>query len=118
MLKRQRRKRTKRRALRATVVGAAWYTPAQWTLVRALATDPEVLEASYPAWQTMAERALTEVAATGVPVEKVMVEAEELRLWCALRHRPVDSQARAEFAAEQLRLTHESPDTGRELAAR
>ena len=56
-------------------VGVAWYTREQWAAVRAVASDPENLEATYEAWVTMAEHALQELRQTGLRLEKVPIEA-------------------------------------------
>ncbi len=54
-------------------VGVAWCTRAQWAAVRAVAIDPDDLEASYEDWVAMAERALQKLAQTGLRLEKVMI---------------------------------------------
>ena len=67
---------------------------------------PERLEESYEAWVAMAERAIRRLEAAGMLIERVPVDAEELIAWCKDRARPIDSSARAEFAARQLRKIH------------
>ena len=44
--------------------------------------------------------------ATGILIERVPVDTEELIAWRKDRARPIDSSARAEFAARQLRKIH------------
>ena len=88
-------------------VGVAWYSREQWAVVRAVATDPDNLEDTYEAWVAMAERALQELAQTGLRPEKVMIDSQALRAWCQREHRPVDAEARAAFAAELLRQHEE-----------
>jgi hypothetical protein len=88
-------------------VGVAWYTGEQWAAVRAVATDPDNLEDTYEAWVAMAERALQELAQTGLRPEKVMIDSQALRAWCQRGGRPVDAEARAAFAAELLGQTEE-----------
>src|SRR5262245_26346251 len=76
-------------------MGVAWYTREQWAAVRAVAADPENLEDTYEAWVMMAERALQELAQTGLRFEKVMIDSLALGDWCQREKRPVDAEARA-----------------------
>jgi len=89
-------------------VGLAWYSREQWAAVRAVAADPENLEDTYEAWVVMAERALQELAQTGLRPEKVMIDSQALGAWCQREGRLMDAEARAAFAAEVLRQ-HEEP---------
>jgi hypothetical protein len=88
-------------------VGVAWYTREQWAAVRAVAIDPDNLEATYEDWVAMAERALQELAQTGMRLEKVTIDSQALLAWCQREGRPVDAEARAAFAAELLRQPEE-----------
>ena len=86
--------------------GVAWFDREQWQRLREVAADPERLEESYEAWVAMAERAIRHLEATGMLIERVPVDTEELIAWCKDRTRPIDGSARAEFAARQLRKIH------------
>ncbi len=86
--------------------GVAWFDREQWQHLREVAADPERLEESYEAWVAMAERAIRHLEATGRLIERVRVDTDELIAWCKDRARPIDSSARAEFAARQLRKVH------------
>ena len=88
--------------------GVAWFDREQWQRLREVAADPERLEESYEAWVAMAERAIRRLEAAGMLIERVPVDAEELIAWCKDRARPIDSSARAEFVARQLRKVHPS----------
>jgi hypothetical protein len=85
-----------------TRVAVAWYTRDQWAAVRAMATDPDNLAESYEDWILMAERTLSELARTGIILEKVAIDGQALHAWCQQAGRPVDTEARAAFAAELL----------------
>jgi hypothetical protein len=103
------RRRVKRRYSREyvrTASGVAWFDREQWQRLRQVAADPERLEESYEAWVAMAERAIHKLEATGMLIERVPIDTEELVEWCNGQRRPVDSSARAEFAARQLRKLH------------
>jgi hypothetical protein len=54
----------------------------------------------------MAERAIHDLEATGMVIERVSVDTGELIAWCKDQGRPIESSARAEFAARQLRRLH------------
>jgi len=84
-------------------VGVAWYTRGQWAAVRAIASDPETFEETYEEWVRGAEQALHELAQTGLVLEKVAINSQALEAWCQQSGRPVNSEARAAFAAELLR---------------
>ncbi len=86
--------------------GVAWFDREQWQRLREVAADPERLEESYEAWVAMAERAIRRLEAAGMLIERVPVDTEELIAWCKDRARPIDSSARAEFTACQLRKVH------------
>jgi hypothetical protein len=73
--------------------GVAWFDPEQWRRLRQLAADPERLEESYEAWVAMAERAIRDLEATGVLIERVPVDTEELVAWCKGQGRPIDSSS-------------------------
>ena len=107
---RGKRQRYSREYIR-TATGVAWFDQEQWEKLRAVASDGEVLEESYQAWLAMAERGIRELEETGMIIERVPVNVEELVAWCIEHDRPIDSSARAEFAASELRRLHSS-DTG------
>ena len=85
-------------------MGVAWFTREQWALVRAAAVDPEGLKSTYERWLTMAEDGFVKLSAAGCQPEMVHLDANELALWCESEGRPLDSGARAAFAAHKLRL--------------
>ena len=89
-----------------TASGVAWYDRDQWQHLRQVAADPEVLEESYDDWVAMAEKAIRELEASGMIIERVPVDTTDLVAWCSEQNRPIDGSARAEFAARQLRKLH------------
>jgi len=103
--KRQRAQRYSREYV-DTASGVAWYDREEWRRIREVAADPQVFEESYDEWVVMAEKAVRELEATGMIIERVPVGATELIAWCSEHDRPVDGSARAEFAARQFRKLH------------
>ena len=85
------------------VVGFAWYRPAQWQRVRDISSDADDLEDTYEQWLSLAEQKVTELKASGLRVEKVDLDSEQLIAWCNERGLEVNAQARSRYAADKLR---------------
>ncbi len=88
------------------VVGIAWYRPEQYGLLRALSTDTDAMEKPCEEWLAGVNRTVDELRRIGVGAQRVDVEIKELVAWCQQRGVPLDGQARAQFAADSLRLDH------------
>ncbi len=86
-----------------THVGVAWYQREQWTHLRELAADADVLEENYDDWVASAERALMTVRAQGLTAERVEVDVDEIAEWCRRAGRQFDSKARSEYVADLMR---------------
>jgi hypothetical protein len=81
-------------------VGVVWYSEQEWAKVKATAADAEVFENSYAEWLDMAEKAMLEVQVLGLKVEKVFVQADELRAWCLAHGKPNNGASRAEYVSQ------------------
>jgi len=92
---------------RDVVTGIAWYRREQWTRLRELASDADKLEESYEDWLAGAQKTLLQMGVAGVRAQRVDVDLDELARWCRAEGRPLDSAARAAFAASRLRLARE-----------
>jgi hypothetical protein len=90
------------------VAGIAWFRANQWPLLRSLATDAEDLEETYEEWIKIAEKTMEDLARHGVLTQKVDVDVNDLQAWCSAQNRPLDSSARAAYAAAHLRELHEN----------
>jgi len=86
-----------------TVMGCAWYRADQWDRLREISVDRDKLGETYAEWAANAEQSLRGMRKTGMLVEKVEVDVEELLAWCKVRQLDVDGRARAQYAAEMLR---------------
>lgn len=89
------------------VTGFGWYRREQWSRLRDVASDRDKLDVSYDRWLAGAQKALIEMALAGVAARRVDVDVEALLQWCQRERRPVDSAARAEFVADELRRTQQ-----------
>ena len=85
-----------------SVIAVAWYRPDQWMLLRAVSADGESLEETYEAWLAFASGQLRELQVRGLQVRKIEVEVGALVRWCESQGRPVDGDARAEYARQGL----------------
>ena len=83
-------------------VAMAWYRRDQWALLRAVATDGQSLEETYEAWFAFASKQVRDLEAKGFVVHKIEVEMDALARWCESEGRPVDGDARAEYARRGL----------------
>ena len=91
------------------VAGIPWFRASQWHLLRSLATDVDDLEETHEEWVKIAEKTIEDLARQGVHTQKVDVDVNELQAWCSTQKRPLDSSARAAYAAAHLRELHENP---------
>lgn len=87
------------------MVGVAWYRQEQWARLYEIADDREYLGMTYEEWQQGAEEALQRLAKQGLDPVPVPVDVEELLQWCREHNRPIDGNARAEYAAYRLAQT-------------
>lgn len=108
MKKPRRRKAPERR--QPLVTGVAWYTSSEWARVKATAVDPDRFEASFDEWVAMAEEALADLRKAGVAAQKCLINADELREWCAAKRVSNDAAARAHFVSEKLRSQSHAGD--------
>ncbi len=109
--KRKKKKPSRRKELRSrpyaeTATGAAWYDRQQWDRLKEVAADSDQLEDSYDAWLEAAEEAVRGLEATGMLIERVRIDLEELIAWCNDTGRAIDGAARAEFARRTLQMMH------------
>src|SRR5262245_33705253 len=84
------------------VVGFAWYRPEQWQRVRDISLDSEDMADTYLEWLQLAEQKLSELRNSGVQVEKVDINSEELILWCNEHDLEVTGESRSKYAAEKV----------------
>ena len=82
----------------SSAIAMAWYRPDQWILLRAASADGERLEATYEEWLAFAAKKLRDLEAKGFEVHRIDVEVAALVRWCNSQGRPVDGEARAEYA--------------------
>lgn len=87
------------------VICFAWYDEAQWELLCAMVPDRAELDDTYAEWKKSACRAIRMVESNGYKVRRVSVNVSALAEWCREQHRPVNSEARAEYVAQLARTS-------------
>jgi hypothetical protein len=83
--------------------GIAWFRPEQWSRLLEISEDREDLEETVTEWESLAEEKLRDLRAQGLNAEKVIIDVEELLVWCKSRGLSVDATARSQYVAELLR---------------
>ena len=83
--------------------GIAWYTPEQWERMRETADDPEDLDACYDDWLAGAMTTERGLLVNDIPVQRVMIDVDEMRAWLAERGRRNTSGSRAAYVVELRR---------------
>ena len=79
-------------------VAIAWYRADEWALLRAVSGDADRLEATHGEWLAFATKHVRDLEAKGFEVHRIDVEVAALVRWCNSQGRPVDGEARAEYA--------------------
>ncbi|MGA2033690.1 MAG: hypothetical protein ABSG68_15665 [Thermoguttaceae bacterium] len=103
------KKKPKKPVSQSVVCGIAWYREEEWPQLLAVSVDREDLEPTHAEWLQNAQRAVLDFSARGVPVRKVDVGVDELLEWCRKDGRPLDSAARADYAAFKLLQPRTTP---------
>jgi len=89
------------------VGGVAWYRAEQWHRLLEVAEDVDDLDDTYGDWLASADRMLIESAASGLSIEKVDMDVEELLAWCNVRGMALNGKARSQCVSEKLRQKYE-----------
>jgi hypothetical protein len=77
----------------------AWYKPNQWQRLREISEDRDELEKTFREWEILAENAMKDLNARGLPLTKITVDTEELLLWCNERGLKVTGESRSQYAS-------------------
>ena len=85
------------------IIGIAWYSPEQYGLLRALATDADSMANTYEEWLAGVTKTMDDLRQRGIVTRRVDVEIRELAAWCQQRGRPLDGEARSTYVAENLK---------------
>jgi hypothetical protein len=83
-------------------IGMCWFDEVQWKLLKEL--DPEGTDDSYTEWRKQANKAFSELRASGQDIVKVSIRIEELLAWCEENDCEPVSSSRALAPRQGLRL--------------
>jgi hypothetical protein len=95
-------KTTGKPRVKKLVTGVAWYRPEQWERLVTISSDADGLDETYEEWLRRATARFEELTASGMTLQRVDVDVEQLLAWCAVQGRPVDGAARSAYAAKLL----------------
>jgi hypothetical protein len=91
-------------------VGIGWYSKNEWFKLSTVAADADRLEKSYEEWLEAFKKGCDELLGAGIIAVKVPVHVQDLLDWCNRQGLALDSDARSQYIAEQLRNL---PEDGR-----
>jgi hypothetical protein len=80
-------------------VAIPWFTAHSWQQLLAVAADRVTLPDTFEEFERRAGARFDALVAAGHPLEKVLIDVERLVAWCQELGRPIDTGARAAFAA-------------------
>jgi hypothetical protein len=81
-------------------VAVAWYDATQWAKLKQVAQDADSLDDSYEDWQRGAERLERDLRRKGIEIQRAYIDVDSLVGWCASRQKPINGEARSEYAAQ------------------
>lgn len=84
-------------------VAIAWYRRDQWALLRAKAADPESIENTFDEWLQGASKVERDLRNSGIEVSRIECDVFVMIDWCKREELRFDSEARSQYAAEELR---------------
>lgn len=85
-----------------TRTAIAWYRAEDWPTIKARAVDADKLHARHADWLANATDAERTLRKQGIECVRVIIEPDALELWCLLRGRKNDGDARSAYAMEML----------------
>jgi hypothetical protein len=80
-------------------VGVPWFTRGQYEKLLKVGDDRATMLPTFDEFERIAGQRFEQHKARGLPVEKVLIDVDEFVAWCQAEARPIDADARAEFAA-------------------
>jgi hypothetical protein len=89
-------------------IGVPWFTRKQYEKLLEVSNDRATMLPTFDEFERTAGQRFDRHKAQGAPVEKVMIDVDSFVSWCLTEGRPIDADARAEFAALAMMLR----DTG------
>jgi hypothetical protein len=89
-------------------LGIAWYRADQWELLKATATDPEIIEDTYQEWLANTKKRLEELREAGQEIVEVDFDVKKFNNWCENNEKALNGTSRSEYTARLLRIIDQS----------
>lgn len=99
---------TKPPATPMQIFGFCWFLREDYDTARAAMADPEVLFDTYAEWLKAAKKIEADVTAKGGKVIRIRFDLSAFLFYCAIHNVPPVEQARANWAATELRRRYEA----------
>lgn len=84
-------------------IAIAWFNSQQWHKLKAIAEDADALDESYESWLAGVKKLEKQLHEQGQHAHRIMLETDALQRWCLARKRPLNGEARADYAAALAR---------------
>ena len=84
-------------------VGVPWFTAETWERLLEVSADADLMPGTYAEWKVLATRHFADHAASGAPLQRVLIDPDKLAAWCGANNLPVDARGRSAFAAVVLK---------------
>ena len=89
------------------LISIAWYRAEQWERWLRVVDDRDNFEDTFEEWEANATAQLATLRGQGLRVQKILLDVDEVQRWCLMQKRPLNAEARSEFAAESARPSFE-----------
>lgn len=90
------------------VVGVTWYRPEEYKTMMAMFEDGADFPDTYEGWLSNATHGLKRLKSQGLPYEKAILGPQTFPDFCRQFNLKMNSDGRAAFAANYVRLLHEN----------
>jgi hypothetical protein len=85
------------------VIGIAWYRKEQWFILRQVVENPNDIEDTYEEWLKNANILKKELVDSGLAVEEVDVDMQDVINWCKKGNKTINSNNISEYVVFKLR---------------
>ena len=84
-------------------IAIAWFNSEQWHKLKEIADDADSLDATYEKWLAGAKKLEQQLHDQGMHAHRMLLEVDTLQKWCVARKRPLNGEARADYASALAR---------------
>jgi hypothetical protein len=84
-------------------IAIPWFNAEQWQKLITVSDDADTLDSSYEKWLAGVKKLEQQLRDQGMHAHRIMLDVEALQKWCVARKRPLNSEARADYASALAR---------------